>query len=306
MTLLNTTTNTTADKITAASSVNILYVLALSHEAKPLYEKLQARLLISKHGFKLYHVEGKNKTNGSAVLVTGSGCNAMSAGLAWSQQYLPRVKAFLNVGIVGHGSLSIGSVFLVSKVCDDNSGKCSYPHPIVKKHQEIQFSNLVTVAKPSASYQPNCGYDMEASAFFETGRRFLNAEAVQSIKVVSDTPESDFTQLTPKVVNELIAKNSDSILTYAKELLLSAVPNDMSFDQGLMVEIQEKWNVSMSNQTILNELLTSAALLASHSKKPFPQPKESETLKQYLAIARQWVLSAKPLLYVSKEDEGHG
>jgi len=277
-------------------SANMLYVVALSHEAKPLYEKLQAKLLVSKHGFKLYHVVEKGVLNSAAVLVTGSGSNAMSSGLTWAQQYLTDVQAFLNVGIAGHGNLSIGSVFLVSKVTDDSSGKCFYPHPVVRKYKELQFSDILTVSKPSEAYQINCGYDMEASAFFETGRRFLNAEAVQSIKVVSDNAESNFKHLTPQLVAGYIKKNCDSIFLYAERLLMSSTPNEIDIDVHLMSKIQTKWKVSVSNEVILQELLRSSALLTPHSDNYFPQPEDSETLKQYISLAKQWVLSVKPSL----------
>lgn len=286
------------------SSAQILYVTALSHEAKPLYGKLNAKLLISKYGFKLYHTDDENKLNNSALLVTGSGSNAMSSGLTWAQQYLPDIKVFLNVGIAGHGSLTIGSNFLVSKVCDDNTGKCFYPHPIVKKHREIPFSDLLTVAKPSDRYQPDLGYDMEASAFFETGRRFLNAEAVQSIKIVSDNTGFHFSQLTPKRVFDLIDNNSQLILSYSDLLLSVALPNVCEFDCDLMNRIQSKWTVSVSNQVILQELLRSAVLLAPHSDNDFPQPQDSETLKQYLSFANNWIQSIMPKLTLDSISNG--
>ena len=296
----------------AAPAATILYTFALSHEAKPFYEKLNAKILVSKHGFKLYHANAKDPINSDdnstsvAILITGSGSNAMSAGLAWAQQFLPNVRVFLNIGIAGHGGLPIGSCFLVSKATDDNSGKCFYPHSSVKKHLGLPLSEILTVSKPSSNYQKTYGYDMEASAFFETGRRFLNAEAVQSIKVVSDSAESDFTQLTPMFVNEIIEKESDLILQYANELLLNSVPNEMQFDNDLMREVASKWNVSVSNQTILRELLCSAALLQSHSAEPFPKPQGSETLKHYLTKAKQWVLAAKPILHASEKGVDNG
>lgn len=300
MTVSTTMVSTTAQATT-------LYVVALSHEAKPLYEKLQAKLLVAKHGFKLYAVEHeKSDFRDAAILVTGSGSNAMSSGLTWAQQFLPKVRAFLNVGIAGHGSLPLGEIFLVSKVSDDCTGKSFYPHPIVKKHRELPFSDLLTVAKPSDCYQADLAYDMEASAFFETGRRFLNAEAVQSIKVVSDNADSDFTQLTPQSVVELIAKQSDLIVSYAEKLLLSASPNDIVIDEGLMQAIQSKWKVSVSNQVILRELLRSANLLSHHNRDDFPQPQESETLKQYLLLAKQWVLTTRPSLGLVSSIEKSG
>jgi len=287
-------------------SANVLYVIALSHEAKPLYEKLQAKLFVSKYGFKLYHVDAKDVLNSAAVLVTGSGSNAMSSGLTWAQQYLTDVQAFLNVGIAGHGSLPRGSIFLVSKVTDQGSGKCFYPHPVVRKHKELQFSDLLTVSKPSGAYKTDCAYDMEASAFFETGRRFLNAEAVQSIKVVSDNTESNFSQLTPQLVVDFIEKNSDLIVSYAEQLLMSSTPNEIDIDVHLMSKIQTKWKVSVSNQTILQELLRSSAILAPHCDRCFPQPEDSETLKQYITVAKQWVLSVKPVLVCSDIDGKNG
>ena len=230
----------------------------------------------------------------------------MSSGLAWAQQFLPYVRVFLNVGIAGHGSLSIGSSFLVHKVSDYSSGKCFYPHPIVKTYPELLSSELLTVPKPNASYQANCGYDMEASAFFETGRRFMNAESVQSIKVVSDTPESDFTELTAKSISELIEKKCDLILMYAQELLSKATPDEIDFDHELMAQIQLRWKLSVSNQTILRELLCSAVLLESHNTELFPDPQNSETLKQYLSLAKQWVLSTRPMLNVKTMSKNNG
>lgn len=276
----------------------LLYVIALSHEAKPLYEKLQAKLFVSKYGFKLYSVENNDNsvTDEAAILVTGSGSNAMASGLAWSQQYLPQVAVFLNLGVAGHGSLPIGASFIVSKVSDHCSGKQFYPHPIVKPQQELQFSELLTVSQPSKSYQMNCGYDMEASSFFETGRRFLNSEAVQSIKVVSDNTELNFTQLTPQVIAELIENNIHWVLSYAQQLMVNAIPNSAEFDADLMHEIQSKWSLSVSSQTILQNLLRSATCLAPHAHNDFPRPSEAETLKQYITLAKQWVLSVEPNL----------
>lgn len=187
---------------------------ALPCEAAPLISHFKLKKDTSIWPFAVYG-------NGNLCLtVTGVGKHAMAAAVAYTQARLAvsEPPVMVNVGIAGHGSYGLGSVWLVDKITDIDSQKRHFP-PLVFT-PPCATANLQTVSIPQPNYPPSALCDMEASAFYETSIRFTTGELVQCIKVISDNSTSSVTDIQPKQVSAWIAEQVPVI-----ESVLAALTN---------------------------------------------------------------------------------
>jgi adenosylhomocysteine nucleosidase len=193
------------------SPKNFIYT-ALPCEAKPLIEFFHLKKDTAINSFAVY------VNNETCLTVTGIGKTAMSAGIAYSLALFSSTPnpVLLNVGIAGHKVHPIGSVFLIDKITDSDSGRRYYPPLIFTP--PCPTHNLQTAAKPQLTYHPSYLCDMEASAFYETATRFTSGELIQCLKIVSDNESSPVHNVQANQVSELIRAQLETIAVLLKEL----------------------------------------------------------------------------------------
>ncbi len=197
---------------------------ALPCEAKPLAEYFKLKKDTSIQPFAVY------SNQDICLTVTGVGKNAMAAGVAYTQALFGPLDhpVLVNIGIAGHKSLEVGSLFLVGKITDSDSGKSYYP-PLVFT-PPCPSACVKTAAKPQLAYDQQDLCDMEASAFYETAMRFSSGELIQCLKVISDNEMSPAENIKPNQVSQLIAGHVETIgtllekLTYLSNLITVAEP----------------------------------------------------------------------------------
>lgn len=102
---------------------------------------------------------------------------------------------FLNVGVCGHKTHPVGSLFLIHKLHD--SFHTFYPQILHKT--SFQSASLTTVDTPT--YAGDTLYDMEGTAFFQTALHFSPLEYIHCVKIISDTETTPF---DPKRVPSLM------------------------------------------------------------------------------------------------------
>lgn len=190
--------------------VNILVAHWL--EAKPLVLQLGLR----QQSGKPHRLFGNDQ--GVALLVTGSGKQAMAAGvgyLAGLQQVQGAAPAWLNIGIAGHGETQVGTGVLVNRIEDRQTGQVYFPTPGLWSGPG---SALVTVDDPESGYPGDEAYDMEGAAFWKAAIQYGVLDLLQLFKVISDNPHQDVSQFRPEQVADLMTAQREAIAAVLDKL----------------------------------------------------------------------------------------
>ena len=181
------------------------FITALPAEARPLIEHFRLRDKCTNGGFPVY------RNDGMALSVSGPGKVAAAAATASlaAQDSSRATNAWLNIGIAGHATLSVGRGILVNHISDRATGKAWYPPQLIDTN--LPRCSLTTVDIPETGYAGDSLYDMEASGFFPVACRYSTAELVQCFKVVSDNREQTTSGITAQLCERLIADQLDVI-----------------------------------------------------------------------------------------------
>jgi adenosylhomocysteine nucleosidase len=250
----------------------IFLYLALPCEAKPIVDHFRLKKDIHIHAFAVY-------SNGNIILtVTGIGKSAMAAGIAYSQALYSSsgYSILLNVGIAGHKTYSIGSVFLIDKITDADAERRYYPPMVFTP--PCPTHSLVTLSKPQVTYPNENLCDMEASAFYETSTRFTTSELIQCLKIVSDNELSPAQNIQPKMASELIRAQLSTLERILSELTALAEivtePELPEFDSVL-----KQYRFTVSEQIQLKKLLSRWRLIKGQDSIDITAKTGSEFLK---------------------------
>jgi nucleoside phosphorylase len=177
----------------------IFLVVAMACEARPLIDRYRLRAVAGARGFRVY--AGTDCT----LVVTGIGKlpTAAACGYLYGLLRGEEAVAWLNVGIGGHRDRGLGECVLAHKVRDATTHRCWYPPMLLGWSGAT--AEVVTVEAPELAYPEAVVYEMEASAFHAAATRFSTAELVQTVKVISDNPESPPQGLDADRVRELVS-----------------------------------------------------------------------------------------------------
>jgi len=275
---------------------SLLIVCALRPEAKPFIAEYKLKQVVSEYGFHLL----TNQDLGISLLITGHGKVKTAAAIMWaSTQYA--FSAYLNIGIIGHGTAAIGTGLLVNKVVDCATQEPYYPMRVFKS--TLPATELTTVDEPSNSYEKNMGYDMEASAFLQVARLFVSVEMVQSYKVVSDNLSSSFEKVTANLVNDILAENIENITEIIQKIKQSEQKTSQVLSEetetriaNTIVEMQKKWHITANQFIQLEQSLQMQQVLKVHTNEAPPQWHVFESVKAYLYAIKQWRETVSPLI----------
>ena len=240
--------------------------------------------------------------NNQALLVTGVGKVNMAAAMVWANKLIS-AKAYLNVGIAGHGCLPIGEAVLINQVKEEHVNTATYPG--VHFQWKKGVAKLMTVNSPSSDYDSECMFDMEGSAFFDIASRFVSVENVQLLKIVSDNKDNSYQQINADQVAELVEKRSSEIDIVLKALIEQTtlvIGNSKTlFDAEGNVEheilsMHQKWHISVSMEAKLRETYKVLSVMNDHSNQVFPDWKEFDSPKAFLKSCQLWLNQVKPRL----------
>lgn len=183
----------------------ICLVTALPAEARPLVARLELRPLEGGGPFRIW--QGDN----AALVVSGVGKSASAAAVAHLHQRFSRssIDGWINVGIGGHRSHSLGTSILASEVRDGASGDSW--SPAVPFEPPCRIGTVVTVEQVERDYATDAVYDMEASAFYKAAVDCSDSGLVEVLKVVSDNRESGVDRVSRGGVEQLLEASGDTI-----------------------------------------------------------------------------------------------
>lgn len=228
----------------------INFVVALSCEARPLIDHYKLQATSETGPFRIYQREN------ISLVVSGVGKIMAAAATAYLYAWQGQKNncAWINVGVGGHQSHGLGSVFIAHKVRDEGNEKTWYP---VFLHSFSSPTEIIhTVEKPERNYPTSCIYEMEASGFFMVASRFATAELVHSLKVISDNRESSLDQLKAKDITNFIDQQMSSIVDLQEKVLKSV--KELGIIQAPpkgYKETTQRHHFTISQQRILYSLL---------------------------------------------------
>lgn len=187
------------------------FVTAFLQEANPLIDELGLRKTEIPSPFQLY------QSDKHMLVISGLGKENTMLAVSFLHGHQPNASAaWLNIGLAGHGSKTLGSALQVVKSVDEISKVTFYPPQI---YSPI-FSKTVlkTVNQASTEYLNGLAYDMEGSAFFKTASRFSSNELIQSVKIISDNPQNPFSQFDKSRTSEIISAHIPALLNLIEEM----------------------------------------------------------------------------------------
>ncbi len=192
-------------------SVRLNLVVAHKLEAKPLVRLFELNQ-VSKDP-AIY----KNNP-GVQLIISGEGCEASARAVNHLAEMEPdnTGAAWLNIGIAGHQSLSIGEALLANKIVQRRDGAVAYP---VLLASSFLSGELHTVDEPEFAFPANVAYDMEAFGFYSAAKQYTTLELIQCFKIISDNAEQDAGTVTAQRVMEVLAENCDQIEQLVEEML---------------------------------------------------------------------------------------
>lgn len=247
---MQTNTNeslTNFNSIMGVPSRNLFIFTALECEAKAIIDFYNLKKQ-NHHPFSVYLFEN------IVLTVTGVGKTAMAGGVAYtlalfSNSYSP---ILINIGIAGHKSEPLGSLFLANKISDADSGKNFYPQLL--GNQWPNTCGINSYSSPSTLYFDDCLNDMESAAFYEMAVKFSCSELIHSIKIVSDNQNSPIEEINADKIKQWVIEQMNSIDSLFNNLIglhqIISPINPVSYDK-----ILTKWHFTSTGKIKLKSML---------------------------------------------------
>ncbi len=183
----------------------LYFFCAIRCEAQPLIDHYWPMdLVMSKGGVDIYMSEDGQ----SVVCISGIGKTDMAYAAAVTFSLLPPddSSCAFNVGICA--GYKPGSLYIVDKVSDCDSGRELYPD--ILYDTGLESMEIRTVSRViNEGITEDVLYDMESSAFAEVCMRYMGPEKFALLKVVSDKGEGSV--VTEGMATDLINNKIDII-----------------------------------------------------------------------------------------------
>jgi len=189
-------------------SINLL--VALPAEAKPLIQALSLKRLQPDGPCPLYTGDGLK------LAVSGVGRDAMTKAIHYLHGHSEGKCHWLNVGIAGHTTLSLGQSLLAKNVIDAVSGVRWKLRPVAGL--EIAIGDLCCVAEAETDYAEVIGYDMESAGFTSTLAALGLLDDAHVLKIISDNPQQPAERINARMVSQLIGQQHHVIQSLIEKL----------------------------------------------------------------------------------------
>ena len=275
---------------------DVLIVCALLPEAKTIIAEYDLRFLRGQYGFKFYaekssQVEIDSVNSGKiCVLITGVGKVNMASALMWVRQFC-HFQRVINVGLAGHGSLSIGDTVLINQIIDEASNQAFYPS--INFRWSGQQCALKTVSAPSDEYSSKYAFDMEASAFFDIANRCLSSDKIHVLKVISDNPINSYRNLNTQNLQTCFASILAALIELLEVVFFKGKTED--YDITALIEvIKEQWHLTATREIQLKEMLNAIVALENNTGLTGPKWQSYNNVANYLEGCKKWLQNIKP------------
>lgn len=264
---------------------------ALKCEAKTLREFYGLQHYSQSSLFPMY----LSKDQRLSLTITGIGKLPAATAAVHTYDLFPHQDndIYLNIGIAGHQSHAIGSIYLANRIEDVDSGMLWFPQIICDSG--IPSNGLLSLSKPSTDYS-KLMYDMEASGFYSSVCRFATSELCHSLKVISDNQDEPAEHLSEHRISDLIGGHMQRIERFID--LLDGLASDLDFPAPAgLDDFLQGWHFSQYERKQLENLLKRwQVLLPQHSafNEDSRKLKQAKEVLNYLKIQ----LDNVPIRYV--------
>ncbi len=256
-------------------------ICALNCEARPLIRELRLQNQNLQGPFAVYSGDEVR------LIISGMGRLAASAACAYlaGRYPEPQVPAWLNFGIGGARSLSVGEGRWAHRINDNISGQVYYPGLSLKL--PILSSEITSVEQALTEY-PNADaiYDMEAAGFYAMASAFSPSELISCIKIISDNAEHSQQQIDKSFAEALIGQQLPALSSAVEQLNQHQQDYEQQRDHAeVYLDLLQRFRFSYSQRTQLKRLLFRwQALLGEPTAAMFPttQFRSSKDLLQFL------------------------
>ena len=190
----------------------ICWVIALLSEAKPLIEKLRLKNL----SIDALHPIYANDEGTDWLVITGVGQLNAASGSASLYQACPTSNSanWVNIGIAGGGTNSIGELFYVRSVRQKSTNTKNSFYPFILPNLKIKTADLITTDLPETNYNQEALFDMEAWAFYKILQKKITRELISVFKVVSDNSVESLNSLNKHSISSLIEGKFDVLVDF--------------------------------------------------------------------------------------------
>ncbi len=266
-------------------------ITALQCEAKPLIHHYKLKGESSAAGFRLY----QNET--IRVVVSGLGkmnCAAACAYLYARHDEAPD-QAWLNLGIAGHATATLGTPLLMQKITDQASGLSWYPPTLFAP--PCDTATCLTIDRPTSDYPADSCVEMEASGFYTSASRFASAELIHCLKIISDNREAPPSHIDEKKIEGWIAAQWPTIEQLIQSL--QAITSELTALQlppPSLADFLSRWHFSRYQKNQLQQRLQRWQALQPEQPPRADHFSHCQKSKEVL-IALQQQLDAMPILF---------
>jgi len=229
----------------------IYIVTALMLEASPIIGYFNLKRDMTINSYPVF----SNKE--IALIVSGIGKvkSAMAATFLISNYRITGSDILINIGFCGAqaGKYPLGTLLLVNKVTDVDTGKDYYPDVYIG--DDLPKDSVACCPRPVGDNdnQYECSlFDMESAGIMEAAYKFFNTQQIAIIKIVSDflSPEN----LDKQVLRSYIDINMpilDRILNELKQLNSMVTSLDFEAEDKLISLISQNLNLTSAMKQIL-------------------------------------------------------
>lgn len=237
----------------------INFVIAHKAEASAILQYWKLKKSNDTYPYPVY------QNNGIRLIISGSGKTQSAAATSWlaATHASPQVHntVWLNVGIAGHQSLSLGSTIIANKLLDGATERYWFPTLI---NNQLPQSTVCTIDVPTSAYPDSYTYEMEATGFYQTAMRFSTTELVHCIKVISDNRQHAVDNVSAEMAKDLVSDNIQLIDQHVQTLQELASICEQADTQEIEDQLFKRFRFTVTQQHMLRRLLTRHLALYGH------------------------------------------
>ena len=173
-------------------------IVALPPEAKPINQHLG---LMRDNRYDQYPLYKKGHIT---LVISGYGVKNSAAATSWLHQInnLRPNDTWINLGIAGHPSHTVGNLYLANTIVDQVTGE-EWPME-TDRILPYPMERVFSVAEPDSDYKLDGLVEMEAAGFYRAALQCTSPDRIHCIKVVSDNRENPTDKISGKMVSQLM------------------------------------------------------------------------------------------------------
>ena len=234
------------------------FLVALKHEALPIIDYFKLTL-----NNKKYRNIFSNLEKNVFLIIAGIGIENAKKAVTNLKQLNNNNKdeIWVNIGIAGHETYKIGSIYEVKKVISSNNENTLFTNSFYNK---IPTSTICCVNNEEKKYNNKYLYDMESYGFMKALDNMTIKENIFMFKIVSDnlqTKPKSYKNFAISIISKHI-REIDNILDQYRNKPLGNF-YDIKFILNI---IKNQYHVTFYNEKKLEKILTKIFIIKSHKE----------------------------------------